>query len=195
MNIEIALSGEDIEKLIWIPPQHRELGNRVNFLTRNTFRIWDGVSKRCHWEFNSPLISLLNTDYFLPGKGEHLYFTRRAKKDAIQLQDVMRGNRLYTEITWAWGNKPLDKWRYAQIQHFARSLPQPLRGRDQLRVIEKLLSTPTSVKGSISKLYRVLRREASKGHPTFLEKWEREIGGLEDEAHRCKDGIPSGKRL
>lgn len=84
MNIEIAQSRVDLEKMIWIPPQFRELGHSTNFLTRNTFKTWHRLSKRFQWDYNSPLISLINTNYFKPVKEEH-YFSRWAKKDVIQL--------------------------------------------------------------------------------------------------------------
>lgn len=108
------------KKMIWIPPQFRESGRNTNFLTKNTFRIWDRLSKRFQWEYNSPLISPTNTNYFKPGKEEHLYFTRRAKKkDVIQLQDVMRGNRLYTytEITREWGT--INHWTNGGMRRYS----------------------------------------------------------------------------
>lgn len=80
VNIEIAQSSVDIEKIIWIPPQFCELGYNTNLLTRNTFKIWDRLSRKFHWDYNSPLISLIGTNYFKPGKEEHLYFKGGLKK-------------------------------------------------------------------------------------------------------------------
>lgn len=74
VNLEISQSRVDIEKMIWIPPQFRDLGSSTNSLTRNTLKIWDGLSRRHHWDYNSPLMSLIDTKYFKPGKEEHIQY-------------------------------------------------------------------------------------------------------------------------
>lgn len=59
------------------------MANSTNPLTRNTFRVWDGLCRVYNWEYNAPLVSLIDTNYFKPGKGDYLYFVRWAKKEVI----------------------------------------------------------------------------------------------------------------
>lgn len=117
-----------------------------------------------------------------------MYFIRWAKKDDITLQDVVTGNRLctFSELTQKWENGPLDRWRYAQILHFSQTLPQPLRGRGNIRPMERLLSSPGCLGQSIPKIYKILVEETEPKYPPYLGKWEEEIGDLRDEEHRCK---------
>lgn len=66
---------------------------------------------------------------------------------------------------------PIDKWGYAQIQHFVQTLPQPLRGKDKFKSLEKLFSSPPSVQRSISKIYKVLAKETEPEFLPYLGKW------------------------
>lgn len=36
-------------------------------LTRNVLKIWDTIHRKVKWEYNSPLLALEGTNYFLPG--------------------------------------------------------------------------------------------------------------------------------
>lgn len=100
----------------------------------------------------------------------------------------MKGNRLctFTEITQKVGSRPLDRWRYTQIQHFTQTLPQLLRGKGNMRLIEKLFSSPLCLEQSTSNIYKILMEETEPKYPLYLGKWEEEIGALRDEEHGMK---------
>lgn len=67
MEIELIQSKVDLGKMVWIPQQYRDLASSTNPLTRNTFRIWDGLCRLYHWEYNAQ-ISRIDTNYFKPEK-------------------------------------------------------------------------------------------------------------------------------
>lgn len=70
MKLENTISNESLGKIIWIPPQFRELSENTNEITQKVFAIWDFIHTQEKWEFNSPLIPLRETNFFPSGKGK-----------------------------------------------------------------------------------------------------------------------------
>lgn len=67
VKIEKIISSTTLSKVVWIPPQYRELDTNTHVMTLGVFKIWDLT--KANWKFNSPLIPLRETSYFSPGKG------------------------------------------------------------------------------------------------------------------------------
>ena len=68
VGIEENQSGKDLGLSVWIPRQYRGLSRDSPKITKETFRIWDRISKMKRWSQNSPNLPLTGTDYFLPGR-------------------------------------------------------------------------------------------------------------------------------
>lgn len=69
VNIENAMSGTQLRRMIWNPPQHRVLGVNTHEITRTALKIWDTTHTQNNCVYNSPLIFLKENEYFAPGKG------------------------------------------------------------------------------------------------------------------------------
>lgn len=138
-KIEGIMSGVDWGKNVWIPPQCRKLSTKTLDITKHVLNMWDKIHDREKWGYNSPLIPLKDTDYFLPGRED--LFGRWILKDEAQLKDIMSQGKLctYQEL------KAKDKWfimdffKYRQLKHFVDTLPQPIRLVEDLRPLEKAL--------------------------------------------------------
>lgn len=74
------------------------------------------------------------------------------------------------------------EWRYLQLGHFVRSLPQQIRPGVDLTELERCLADNT--KGIISKIYKLLLTVEEMEVPPFIRKWERELGSQKENTIR-----------
>lgn len=65
MEIENTISRTTLHKDIWIPHKFRALDLESHDLTKNVFKIWDAVYQKKDWVYNSPLMALTGTIFFL----------------------------------------------------------------------------------------------------------------------------------
>lgn len=68
----------------------------------------------------------------------------------------------------------IDVWKYRQFKDFLDLLPQPIRSMKDLRPPGKSISGEK--KGGVSRIYRILIKLGEVEYPTFLKKWEEELG-------------------
>lgn len=136
VQLEYFLSGVDLSVAPWIPRSHRNLDRNTSALTISSLDVWDAIHKKFSWNYDSPLLPLLNHTYFLPGLLDPGFKTW-GPEEPFLLHHILDGNKLKplhrilapNPVTF------LDKWRYHQLQHFLRTLPTPLRGVSDLNDI------------------------------------------------------------
>lgn len=175
MKIESITSGVELGKNVWIPPQYRKLSTKTLDITKHALTMWDKIHDRDQWGYNSPLIPLKDTDYFLPGRED--LFGRWILKDEVQLKDIMRQGKMctYQELKAKDNWFTMDIWKYRQLKHFVDSLPRPIRSMKDLRPLEKALLEKKG-RGGVSRIYRILIKLGEVECPTFFKKWEEELG-------------------
>lgn len=138
VSIEKTLSKSQLGSIIWNPPQYRRLDENTDTLTHNVFKIWDGIYKRLNGKYNSPLITLLDNEYFPPGLknigGVWL------KKGVTQLRDIIKKGKMIPTQDLMHNNLALGmvEWRSLQLNHFIKNLPQPIRSGEDLTTFERL---------------------------------------------------------
>lgn len=172
--MESTISKATMGKIIWIPPQFTKLSKDTH-ITSHVLKIWDNLHKREKWEYNSPLIPLKDTEYFLPGI-EALFRKWILQKDA-QLKNVMEQGKTctYQKLKIKGELMVIDFWQYSQLNHFIETPPQPISSVKNLRPLEKLCVDTTGGRG-ISRIYRVLVEMKGSEIPPFIKKWEMELG-------------------
>lgn len=69
----------------------------------------------------------------------------------------------------------LNGWRYAQLSHFVKSLPAPIREENNLLPIEKIFNS-NKLKGYMSAIYKILSIREELETPPFIKKWEKDLG-------------------
>lgn len=158
-------------RIVGIPPHLRKCSAKTQDITRHALKIWDNLHKREHWEYNSPLIPLKDTEYFVPGI-EDLF--------GKWIKDIMRQDKIctYQELKDKDNLLVIDPWRYNQLIHFIDSLPHPIRTVENLLPLEKICMEKKR-KGGFFKIYRALREMGDFEAPPYIKKWEMEwIVGL-----------------
>lgn len=121
------------------------------------------VYKQLVGKSNSPLIAIKENDYF------------------TQLRDIIKNRKILSlqdfkcnKDSWV-----IDEWRYLQLNHFIKKLPQPIRSGEDLMELEQLCLAGNS-KNIISKLYKLLLTVDGVEIPPYFTKWERELGSKRD---------------
>lgn len=132
VKIENIMSGVDLGKNVWIPPQYRKLCTKTLDITKHALNIWDKIHNREKWGYNSPLVPLKDTDYFLPGRED--LSGRWILYEEAQLKDITSQGKLctYQELKAKDNWFAMDNWKYRQLKHFVESLPQPIRSMEDL---------------------------------------------------------------
>lgn len=127
VKMENTLSGTRLDKMIWIPQHYHLLSKDTSTFTTLVFRVWDLMHRQMKWDYNSPLILLIGTNYF-PSGNEILFGTWIRKKNA-QLKDVVKEEVVSTiqEFRHKRDILLINELRYRQLTHFIESLSQPIR--------------------------------------------------------------------
>lgn len=179
VRIEEFLCKAPLGSMIWNPPQARIFDKDTHVITHNVFKIWDRVYKKVIGNYNSPLISLVDNNFFPPG------LESIGGKDALwgktQLRHIIRGGKIMTlhEIRAGKETRGLDGWRYLQLCHFVSGLPGPIRAGNKLTELERLCDTEDQ-RNIVSKMYKVLMKVDQLEIPPYIDKWERELGTKKD---------------
>ena len=170
--MENIISKTAPHKNVWIPQKYRVLDVDTHGLTKNVFKVWDLIHKQNKWIYNSPLMSLTETNFFIPGKETRL----GNKMGAAQIKDITEQGKIKTLLEIKEKNgRDINFWEYLQLKHLINSIPTPLRDEKKLTPLEKLCSTQTPVKHVILRVYQILTESELQGKPYFIVKWETEI--------------------
>lgn len=71
-------------KVISVPHKYRNMGGNTHELTRNVLKISDTIYRKAKWEYNSPLIALEGTIFFLPGNERNNWIKNAHLKDIME---------------------------------------------------------------------------------------------------------------
>lgn len=175
VEIENSTSKIKLHKIIWYAPKLRKQDTKMHEITRHALGVWDRVHKREHWQYNSPLMSLKEVDYFPPGKEE--WFGKWLLDENLQLRDVMDRGKICSmqELKKRGDRMIISPWRYAQLKHFIASLPQPIRTMNSLLPLEKIC-VERNKKSGFSRIYKILVELKRIDILPCISKWEKELG-------------------
>lgn len=166
VEIENTFSRTTSHKNIWIPHKFRTLDlDSHKFTKKFVFKVWDALYRKEKWVYNSPLISLTGTNFFIPEK--EIFF--RAEIRNQQIKDICTKGKIKPaqelEVLYGW---KLSEWELFQLNHLLNKLPHPIRDGKELNQLEKLCATQTPLKKGISKIYAILSDLEGQGRPSYI---------------------------
>lgn len=194
VNLETGLSKVSLSHMIWNPPHYRNLGKDTHYITHHTLKIWDQIHYLNKWEYNSPLIYIKDNPFFPPGTG--LIGGNWIFEKGAQVRDIISRSKLKTfqELNALREILSVNGWRYNQLKHFIGSLPGPLREEADYRGLEKLVCRE-ELKRTVSEVYKILMSRGGQEPPTFIRKWEDDLGTHCDrEMEKCILGQRMGRQ-
>lgn len=171
-----------LNSLIFIK-HFKKLKNMGQYFTVvNTLSAWRDCSRKLginkHISIYSPIYQ--NPDlkkYLHPSDGwRHL--------GIIQLVHMFHKNwklKTFQELREEFNLPNSDFLKYMQIQSILRSLKKEDKLHLELTELEKNLTTPSTIKGQISKLYNILNQENQTVFPILLKIWETDLATKFDE--------------
>ena len=166
-----------ITNLIWSKPSDRK--NIKNKITKHTITIWDKFKLIKGLQSpHVPLLSFIRNPLFYPACTFPNSFKKWISSNITQLCDMSTSTSLKTfpELCDRHQLPQSELFRYLQIKNFFMPYIQNLSKLDELTQFERICKREPHSKGLISIIYKHLITLPTADPPSYVEKWERDLG-------------------
>uniref|UniRef100_A0A8C5LYI8 Reverse transcriptase domain-containing protein n=1 Tax=Leptobrachium leishanense TaxID=445787 RepID=A0A8C5LYI8_9ANUR len=164
--------------LPWLPPAQDKHHDITSPYTLATMAIWRLASKTFSLStFPSPLLPIVHNRDFALGLQAGIFCTLFSTEIPRVLH--MLRNNSYIPLSELYNARPppfLLSFKYGQLRHFLRTIPQQHKLVRQLTGFEQQCMMPNPVAHGISYIYSLLQTAAADTPAPFMGRWEMMLG-------------------